>query len=272
MPVTRLPIYRQITEILTERAGLPVRWGDYFIMNVNIRKFAVHRPTFSTPKNGCPPSLSDSGFSSTMNSTSSSGAEYQGYAEKAIVLVTKAQTPRECVPVHTHAATAVHVHHHHQQPTCQVVPQQGCQTMSPASCQMQAAPVANVVPYHLAGPGASNCFDKVQFMDRVNQDLEHEHILLTDEQAKAIWEAQNGIISVEGKQQDGKGSKRRNRRGRKEGGKPKSGAGRLTEDLRRRWRRAGNVHSFPTENTTSSSDEESCTISAFRKGKDAYKK
>ena len=28
--ITRLPIYRQITEILTEKAGLPVRWGNYF--------------------------------------------------------------------------------------------------------------------------------------------------------------------------------------------------------------------------------------------------
>ena len=197
--------------------------------------------------------------------------DYPGYAEKA-AFVLVSQNQRECAPVHTHAATAVHVHHHLQQPSCQVIQQQQCQVMSPApscqqtvaSCQGQPQSKASSVmlPIKLAGPGA------IRFEEGPGcEEGGHEHILLTDDQAKAIWQAQNGIISVD---REESGRKRRIKKGRKNlEGRPESAL--MTEELRRRWRRSGTLHSAPTELT--SSDEESCTIAAFKgKGKDAYKK
>ena len=104
-------------------------------------------------------------------------------------------------------------------------------------------------------------FDKVQLADVLN--------VLPRDQAEKLWDAHNGIVDVRDERRSGG---RITKPKRKSGGAARRlPTGTLTDEMRRRWMRAGNLHSFPSG---SSSEEDSAdTINVFKgKGKDAYKK
>ena len=105
-------------------------------------------------------------------------------------------------------------------------------------------------------------FDKVQLADILN--------VLPRDQAEKLWMAHNGIVDVRGERRGGDGRISKNKR--KSGGAARRlPTGTLTDEMRRRWMRAGNLHSFPSG--SSSEEETADTINVFKgKGKDAYKK